>query len=222
MKTHPPNRRGFQAAIRAALHGLAASCLLVAGSATPAYAQYTQPPAPIERRPPPAQPLNATGPSQGQHKVLPRGEHLAEWMNQHRDLTPQQQQQALQREPGFSNLPAQTQQRMRDRLAQLDAMSPEQRQRLLARNEALERLTPDQRAQFRGAMSQLGGLPEDQRRAVAHTFHALRELPPEQRISAFATGRYGPPLNDNERTVLFNLLRVEPLMPPPESAPVAR
>ena len=77
------------------------------------------------------------------HKGLPHGEHLAEWMNQHRDLSPQQQQQALDREPGFRELPQPTQQRMRDRLTQLDAMTPDQRQRVLARNEALERLTPE-------------------------------------------------------------------------------
>jgi hypothetical protein len=223
MITYMPIRRSVRHAACLALAGFAVCCSLAHGGTFPASGmQYTQPPAPIERRPPAVGTGSAASPNQGPHKILPRGEHLAEWMNQHRDLTPQQQQQALQREPGFSSLSAQTQQRMRERLAQLDAMSPDQRQRLLARNEALERLTPDQRAQFRGAMAQLGSLPEDQRKAVAHTFHALRDLPPEQRISAYATGRYGPPLNDTERAVLFNLLRVEPLMPPPVSTPLAR
>ncbi len=204
---------------------LAASVLAPLGWGARVRPQYTQAPAPIERRSPQPRPggaNGANGSNQAQRKGLPRGEHLAEWMNQHRDLTPQQQQQALDREPGFRELPQGTQQRMRDRLAQLDAMNPEQRQRVLARNEALERLTPDQRSEFRGAMQQLGNLPTEQRRPVAQTFHALRELPPEQRVSAFATGRYGPPLSDTQRAVLFNLLRVEPLMPPAANAPVAR
>ena len=102
---------------------------------------------------------------------------------------------------------------MQDRLAQLDAMDPQRRQRLLARNEALERLSPEQRGEVRGAMSQLGSLPLDQRQAVARTFHALRELPPEQRIAAYASGGYGTALNDTQRGVLFNLLRVEPMLP---------
>lgn len=197
-----------------------------------------QTPAPIERRPPPAtNGLPSTPPTnnpytgvpnggyasatQGQRRGPghgPRGEHLAEWMDQHRTLSPQQQQQALAHEPGFQTLPPDTQQRMRQRLSQLDAMNPEQRQRLLARNEAMERLTPDQRAEVRGALGQLGTLPMDQRRAVAHTFRALRDLPSDQRISAFNSGRFGPPLNEGQRVILFNLLRVEPMLPPPSSA----
>ena len=172
--------------------------------------------APIERRPPPqssgarpSQSLNMPG------RRGPRGEHLAEWMNQHSSLSPLDQQRALEQEPGFHELPTQTQQRMRERLSQLDAMTPQRRQRMLARTEAMERLNPDQRAEVRGAMSQLGTLPPEERRAVAHTFRELRELPLEQRAGAYASGRYGPMLSDTDRSVLMNLLRVEPMLPPP-------
>ena len=146
----------------------------------------------------------------------PHGEHLAQWMNQHQSLSPEQQQSALEQEPGFHELPSQTQQRMHDRLAQLGAMSPEQRQRRLARTEAMERLTPDQRAEVRGAMGQLGSLPVDQRRVVARTFRSLRDLPPEQRLPAFNSGRFGPPLNEAQRGVLNHLLQVEPMLPAPQ------
>ena len=192
-----------------------------------------QQPAPIERRPPP-QGLPATSPTGGfqpgsqpgsgyaapiqRRPPLgrgPRGEHFPEWMNEHRNLTLGQQQDALGREPGFSSLPPETQQRYRDRLAQLNAMKPEQRERFVARTEAMERLTPDQRAEVRGAMSQLGSLPLPQRMMVAHTFRALRDLPPEQRIPALNSGRFGPPLDDTQRAVLYNLLRVEPMLLPP-------
>ncbi len=101
------------------------------------YAQQ-QSPAPVERRAPPQQGQpDQVHSNQGQSSQLsqierrnsqtpgaPRGEHLADWMNQHRNLTPQQQQQALEHEPGFNQLPQQTQQRMRNRLAQLNAMPP--------------------------------------------------------------------------------------------------
>lgn len=153
----------------------------------------------------------------GHHGVppLPRGEHLAQWMSQHSHLTPAQQQQALGQEPGFGNLPSETQQRYRDRLAQLDALNPQRREQFLARTEAMERLNPDQRAEVRGAMSQLGALPADQRRIVARTFRALRDLPADQRVNALNSGRYGPPLDNQQRTVIFGLLRVEPMLPPP-------
>lgn len=158
----------------------------------------------------PRRPAPGAVPSQANR--TPKGEHLAEWMNQHRDLSPLQQQQALDREPGFHELPPQTQQRMRDRLTQLNAMTPEQRQRVLRNNEHMETLTPDQRSQVRGAMQQLGALPPDQRRVVARSFRELRDLPPDQRAAAMSR----VPLNDAQRATLGNLLRVEPLLPPPE------
>ena len=104
---------------------------------------------------------------------------------------------------------------MQQRLTQLNAMSPEQRQRLLARNEAMERLSPDQRSQVRGAMSQLGSLPPDQRQMVARSFREIRQLPPNQRFAAMNSARYGY-LNPTQRATLNNLIRVEPMLPPPE------
>ncbi|HVG25964.1 MAG TPA: DUF3106 domain-containing protein [Acidobacteriaceae bacterium] len=183
-----------------------------------------QAPAPIERRPPhtqPTPPSNSTAPNRpSSYMGSPsgtRGEHLAEWMNQHSSLTPEQQKQALEQEPGFRNLPSQTQQRMRDRLAQLDAMPPQRRQRLLDRTEAIEHLNLDQRAEVRGAMQQLGSLPPEQRRAVARSFRELRDLPADQRFAAMNSDRYRW-MNDTQRSALGNLLRVEPLLPPPDSA----
>jgi hypothetical protein len=164
-------------------------------------------PAPIVRN------ENANNPA-GAH--APKGEHLAEWMNQHSNLTPDQQQRALENEPGFRELPQATQQRMHDRLSQLNAMTPAQRDHLLARNEAMEHLTPDQRSQVRGVMQQLGSLPPDQRRVVARSFRELRDLPPDQRIAAMNSDRYRSQLNDAQRNTLTNLIRIEPMLPPPD------
>jgi hypothetical protein len=166
------------------------------------------------------QPANG---AEGARKVRPNlvrpngrnGEHLAQWMNQHSGLTLQQQEQALEREPGFRELPAQTQQRMRQRLAQLNAMPPQERQRILARTEVMERLSPEQRSQVRGAMQQLGSLPPYQRQEVSRSFRQLRELPPDQRMAAMDSYRYRS-LNEAQRTTLTNLLQVEPMLPPSE------
>lgn len=196
--------------------------------------QEIQAPAPIERRTPVAVPgspsssyptvpqASQSGGQSTQNRAqrpasgrLPRGQHLAQWMTQHGDLTPEQQQHALGQEPGFSTLTAETQQRYHDRLAQLDALNPEKRERFLARTEAMERLSPGQRADVRSAMGQLGALPMDRRRVVARTFRALRDLPAEQRVPALNSGRFGAPLDAEQRAVLMGLLRVEPMLPPP-------
>jgi hypothetical protein len=147
-----------------------------------------------------------------------RGEHLAEWMNQHRNLTPQQQQQALDREPGFRELPQQTQQRMHNRLSQLNAMNPEQRQRTQSHIEWMEHLSVDQRAEVRGSLQQLGSLPEDQRRQVAQSFRSLRAMPPGERGAALNSPQYQY-MSPAQRSALNNLLRVEPLIPPSDQQP---
>lgn len=187
----------------------------------PAATGQQQRPAPIERRPPPAtQPPNGGAGQRllGPNRMGgngPKGEHLAEWMNRHSNLTLEQQQQALEREPGFHELPAQTQQRMRQRLSQLNAMSPLERQRILDRTEAMERLSPDQRTEVRGAMQRLRSLPPDQRQMVARSFRELRELPPDQRMAAMNSGRYRW-MNEAQRSTLTNLIQVAPMLPPPQ------
>ncbi len=169
-------------------------------------------------RPPAATPApksNLAPIQRHQHpNVRPTGEHLAEWMNSHKHLTPPQQQEALAREPGFSSLPPSTQQRMRDRLKQLDAMPPEKRQHILERNEAVEHMSSEQRVEVGNAMRQLAALPRDQSRYVARTFRGLRELTPEQRQNVLNSDRFSN-LTEAQRATLNSLLKVEPLLPPP-------
>lgn len=145
---------------------------------------------------------------------VPRGAHLGQWMQQHSNLSPQQQQHALEREPGFSQLPQATQQRMVERLNRLNSMPEPQRERVLQRGEALERLNPQQRVQVRSAMGQLGALPEDRRRAVARTFRELRTMTPEQQNQLLGSPEYRQQFSDEERGTLGNLLSVSPLLPP--------
>jgi DNA-directed RNA polymerase subunit F len=139
-------------------------------------------------------------------------------MNQHRNLTPEQQQQALQHESGFSQLPQQTQDRMRNRLAQLNAMDPQRRERILTYNERMEHLSVGERTEVRNSLSQLGSLPPEQRRQVAESFRQLRALPPEQRGAALNSPQYQY-MNPSQRSALNNLLHVEPLLPPSEQPP---
>jgi hypothetical protein len=195
---------------------------LLAGLGVRAYAVSSDPGrgpqqhvAPIERRAPGA----GTGP---QMRPRPKGamggangEHLPQWMNQHSGMTLEQQQDALQREPGFRELPMATQQRMFNRLSQLHAMTPRERQRIMERNEAMERLSPYERSEVRGAMEQLGSLPPDQRAAVARSFRSIRTLPPPQRLAAM-NSMEARSLNYQQRTILTNLIRVAPMLPPPE------
>ena len=151
------------------------------------------------------------------------GEHLAQWMNQHAGLTPEQQQTALEREPGFHDLPTQTQQRMRERLSQLDSMPPAQRSRVIQRTEAMERLTPDQRGEVRHAMSQLSDLPPERRHAVERTFRSMRLLTPQQQSVYLQNPAVRGAFSEREFVALNSLIGVSPLLPhtAPSQAPPA-
>lgn len=153
-------------------------------------------------------------PSEGRQGRGQNQEHLEQWMNRHSNMPLAQQQRALESEPGFRQLPQQTQQHLRNRLTQLNDMPPEQRRRLIERNEAIERLSPPQRQQVRGAMQQLGALPIDRRRMVARAFRDLREMPPSQRQAALNSDRFRGQFSEQERGTLYQLLDVEPLLPP--------
>ncbi len=182
----------------------AVGSVLCAQGAHPASAPPKSTLAPIQRH------QHSNGPR-------PAGEHLAEWMNNHRSLTPEQQQKALEKEPGFSSLPSPTQQRLRERLKQLDAMPPEKQKHIIDRNEAMEHMTPEQRGEVRSAMQQLAALPADQRRYVARTFRGLRELSADQRQNVLNSDRFST-LTEAQRSTLNSLMKVEPLLPPPYDA----
>lgn len=152
----------------------------------------------------------------GQHNVpAPRQNqtHLGEWLHNHQNLTPQQQQQALHKEPGFNNLPPQEQQRLQNRLNQLNSMPLQQRQRTIERMEALEKLSPEQRQQVGHVMQQVSQLPMDRQRMVRKAFRDLRDLPPEQRQAILASSQFKGQFSDQERQILGNLMSVEPYMP---------
>jgi hypothetical protein len=90
--------------------------------------------------------MNAPRQGQGQK---PKQEHLGQWMDRHSNLPLADQQKALESEPGFKDLPPQTQQAMRNRLTQLNNMTPEQRRRVIEHTEVMEHLTPQQRQEVR-------------------------------------------------------------------------
>jgi hypothetical protein len=158
--------------------------------------------------------LTAARPGQEQQKQ----EHLAQWMDRHSNLPLADQQRALTNEPGFRDLPPQTQQAMQNRLTQLNSMPPDQRRRLLEHTEAMERLTVPQRQQVRGAMQDYRALPVDRRRMVARAFRDLREMPPPQRQAVMTSPRFRSQFSDQELGTLGNLLAVEPYIPAPRTA----
>jgi Protein of unknown function (DUF3106) len=136
--------------------------------------------------------------------------HLGTWLQRHQNLSPEQQEKALQSEPGFSRLPPETQQRLLNRLQQLNRMPPDQRQRTVDHIEAMEHLTPQMRQQVRASFQDFRSLPPDRQRMVSKAFRDLRAYPPEQRSAMMNSPKFQARFSPQERSILGNILAVEP------------
>ena len=139
--------------------------------------------------------------------------HLGAWLQRHGNLPPDQQEKALQSEPGFNRLPPETQQKLLNRLHQINQMPPNQRQRTVDRIEAMEHLSPQMRQQVRASVQQFHALPIDRQRMVKKAFRDLREYPPEQRAAMMNSGQFQSQFTPQERSILGNILAVEPYQP---------
>ena len=139
--------------------------------------------------------------------------HLGPWLQRHGNLPPEQQEKALESEPGFARLPAEQQQKLLNRLRQINRMPPNQRQRTVDRIEAMERLSPQMRQQVRMSVQEFHALPADRQRMVKKAFRDLREYPPEQRAVMMNSGQFQAQFTPQERGILGNILAVEPYQP---------
>jgi hypothetical protein len=139
--------------------------------------------------------------------------HLGTWLQRHGSLPPEQQEKALQAEPGFKSLSPETQQKLLDRLRQINHMPPNQRQRTVDHIEAMERLSPEMRQQVRTSVQEFHSLPPDRQRLVRKAVRDLREYPPEQRAAMMKSGQFESQFTPQERGILTNVLAVEPYQP---------
>ncbi len=139
--------------------------------------------------------------------------HLADWLSQHRNLPPEQQEQLLRRDPYFNHLNPVEQRRVVNQLYRMDGMNVQQRERRLARAEAIERLNPQERMQVNASMQRMQLLPQPRRQLVRQAFRDLRGVPPAQRDSMLDSNYYRSTYTPDERLILHDLLTVEPYEP---------
>jgi hypothetical protein len=145
--------------------------------------------------------------------------HLGTWLQRHSNLTPEEQEKALQREPGFNRLAPETQQKLLGRLRQLNSMPPAQRARTMDHIEAMESLTPQMRQQVNSSVQEFRMLPPERQRLMKKAFRDLREYPPEQRAAMMNSSQFQSQFNPQERVIMGNLLTVAPYRPNHGSVP---
>jgi hypothetical protein len=191
-------------------------CLAQRGRFRPYVAARAQAPvhsAPARNGPGPSAVPHAQNPA----RPVPRG-HSGYWLRQHKDMTPAEQERALQNDPNFRRLNPQQQQRLRQRLQHFSSLPPQQQQRMLNRMETWEHLTPAQKQQVRQFHYQLQMLPPGRQRMVGTALNDLRAMPPAQREQVIDSERFRSMFSPQEREMLRGASRL-PLTPPEERAP---
>src|SRR6185437_15589993 len=149
-------------------------------------------------------------PGNGRQYAFPPG-HLGSWMNQHQNLSGQEQ--LLRNDPSFNRLPHADQQRLMQQLQQVNRMPTGERERRLERAEKIEHMTPQERGQLAQSTRELRTLPPDRQARVSQAFRDLRGVPVDQRQTMIESEHYQSQFSPEERGILTNLLRAEPYEP---------
>jgi hypothetical protein len=140
--------------------------------------------------------------------------HLQSWLNEHRNVPVQNQEQQLRGDPSFKRLAPGEQQRLVQQLHSVNQMPDTVRERRLARAEMMERLSPQDRMKVNRSAREWTTLPSDRQSVMKNAFRDLRAVPPDQRGIVLNSARYQGQFSPQERGILSDMLRVEPYEAP--------
>ncbi|HYM75921.1 MAG TPA: DUF3106 domain-containing protein [Candidatus Dormibacteraeota bacterium] len=161
-----------------------------------------QAPHPAPQRPAPAPQQHVSRPP-----AAAQG-HAGDWLRRYKDLSPDEQERALQNDPAFRRLPPERQQQLRQRLQHFSNLPPQQQLQVLNRMETWEHLTPEQKQQARQIFGQMQQLPPDRRRLVHKAIDDLRGMPADQREQIINSDRFKGMFSDHEREMMRGATRL--------------
>jgi hypothetical protein len=148
----------------------------------------------------------------------PQG-HAGDWLRQHKDLPPSEQERALQNDPHFRSLPPAQQRRLRQQLKYFASLPPQEQQHVLqlmdrmgSRKFTWQRLTPEQQQRVQQIHNQMMQLPPDRQRVVRSAIRDLRAMPPAQRDQVIDSDRFRSTFSPQELGILREVTRL-PLAP---------
>jgi hypothetical protein len=164
---------------------------------------------PAEHFRPPAQSNPPKNPNSG-NKGGVQPNKMGQWLQNHKNLPPDQQEKLLESDPNFKKLPLERQQQLRDRLRKFNSLPPEQRERALNRMQYMASLTPAQRQEIRDAGRELQGLPQDRQVMVHKALRHLRQMDPQERQQVMDSDRFKSTFSEQERGIITRLAAINP------------
>lgn len=199
-----------------------ATVVLICLAILAAGAQAPRSPSP-QRLLPQSQASPQKNPGPGKKKnAQPPVHRMGEWLEAHQNLPLDQQEKALENDPGFKKLPPARQAALRERLRSFNSLTPEQRQRAFQRMNFMAGLTHAQREQIRQSQQQLQGLPEERRVMIHKALRHLRQMDAQQRAEVMQSERFKSTFSDQEQGILKQLSAINPPGEGGAAAPAAQ
>jgi len=146
------------------------------------------------------------GAAQGQPNLRSMAGLPPKWVEQLRDLSPEEQQRFMQNNARFKSLPPERQAQIRQNLEKWNQLTPEQRNDLRNRQEAFERMTPDQKQYVRQTLlPKWQAMPPERRQLILGRLRVLNGMPPAQREAKLNDTAFMHGLNPDEQQTLRDL-----------------
>lgn len=128
------------------------------------------------------------------------------WVENLREMSPEEQEQFMQNNQQFQNLPPQRQEQIRKNLQNWNRLPPVQRDALRDRAAVLEKLTPQQRVYVRNVLlPEWQQMPQDRKQAINIRLRKLQGMTPSERQAFLDDPRFMQGLSPSEQSVLRDL-----------------
>ena len=128
------------------------------------------------------------------------------WVENMRDMSPDEQEKFMQNDARFRNLPPERQGQIRQNLQKWNGLTPQQQQQLKDREAALERMTPGQRQYFTSTvLPRWQAMPQDRRQVINRHLAMLGQMSPETQQAAMDDPKFTQGMSEDEQQMLRDL-----------------
>lgn len=128
------------------------------------------------------------------------------WVENLREMPPEEQERFLQNNRVFQNLPPLRRAQLRKNLENWNKLSPDQRDGIRDREQILERMTPAQRLYLRDTLlPKWQEMPQDRRKLINGRLHILQQMGPGPQHAALADPKFMQGLSPDEQSMLRGL-----------------
>jgi len=128
------------------------------------------------------------------------------WIENLRELSPEEQERFMQNNRMFQNLAPLRQEQIRKNLQNWNKLSPTERDAIRDREQIFERMTPEQRIYLRDTLlPKWQQMPQERRQLINGRLHILQQMGPTAQQAALADPKFMQGLSSDEQSMLRDL-----------------